>query len=46
LERPLWVRAEIAHVDLIIGDKDGLAEVGFSFGLAHQSYGHTSSSPS
>jgi 5,6,7,8-tetrahydromethanopterin hydro-lyase len=33
--------AEVAHIDLIIGDKDGPAGVGFSFGLAHQSYGHT-----
>ena len=34
-------RAEIAHVDLIIRDKDGLAGVGLYFGLVHQSYGHT-----
>ena len=33
--------AEVAHIDLMIGDKDGPAGVGFSFGLAHQSYGHT-----
>ena len=26
---------EIAHIDLIIGDKDGPAGVGFAFGLAH-----------
>lgn len=32
---------EIAHIDLIIGDKDGPAGIGFAFGLAHQSYGHT-----
>ncbi len=32
---------EVAHIDLIIGDKDGPAGVGFAFGLAHQSYGHT-----
>jgi len=32
---------EIAHIDLIIGDKDGPAGIGFTFGLAHQTYGHT-----
>ncbi|MEM4576028.1 MAG: formaldehyde-activating enzyme [Candidatus Nezhaarchaeales archaeon] len=32
---------EVAHVDLIMGDKEGPAGVGFAFGLAHQSYGHT-----
>ena len=32
---------EVAHIDLVIGDKDGPAGVGFAFGLAHQSYGHT-----
>lgn len=32
---------EIAHIDLIIGDKDGPAGIGFAFGLAHQTYGHT-----
>ncbi len=33
--------AEVAHIDLIIGDKDGPVGIGFAFGLAHQSYGHT-----
>ncbi len=32
---------EVAHIDLIIGDKDGPVGVGFAFGLAHQTYGHT-----
>lgn len=32
---------EVAHIDLIVGDKDGPAGIGFAFGLAHQSYGHT-----
>ncbi len=32
---------EVAHIDLIIGDKDGPAGIGFAFGLAHQTYGHT-----
>ncbi|MDI9619592.1 MAG: formaldehyde-activating enzyme [Candidatus Nezhaarchaeota archaeon] len=32
---------EIAHIDLIIGDKDGPAGTGFAFGLSHQTYGHT-----
>ncbi len=32
---------EVAHIDLIIGDKDGPAGVGFAFGLAHQTHGHT-----
>ena len=32
---------EVAHIDLIIGDADGPAGIGFAFGLAHQSYGHT-----
>ncbi|MEM1844476.1 MAG: formaldehyde-activating enzyme [Ignisphaera sp.] len=32
---------EVAHIDLIIGDKDGPAGIGLSFGLAHQTYGHT-----
>ncbi|MCS7139515.1 MAG: formaldehyde-activating enzyme [Candidatus Nezhaarchaeota archaeon] len=31
---------EVAHIDMIIGDKDGPAGIGFSFGLAHQSAGH------
>lgn len=33
--------AELAHVELIMGDKDGPAGIGLAFGLAHQSYGHT-----
>ncbi|MEM2622193.1 MAG: formaldehyde-activating enzyme [Candidatus Nezhaarchaeales archaeon] len=33
--------AEVAHIDLIVGDKEGPAGIGFAFGLAHQSYGHT-----
>lgn len=33
--------AEVAHIDLIIGDKEGPAGEGLAFGLAHQSYGHT-----
>ena len=32
---------EVAHIDLIIGDKDGPAGIAFAFGLAHQSRGHT-----
>jgi len=32
---------EVAHIDLIIGDRNGPAGVGFAFGLAHQSFGHT-----
>jgi 5,6,7,8-tetrahydromethanopterin hydro-lyase len=32
---------EVAHIDLILGDKDGPAGIGFAFGLAHQSRGHT-----
>ncbi|MDH5816314.1 MAG: formaldehyde-activating enzyme [Candidatus Nezhaarchaeota archaeon] len=33
--------AEVAHIDLMIGDKEGPVGIGFAFGLAHQSYGHT-----
>jgi 5,6,7,8-tetrahydromethanopterin hydro-lyase len=32
---------EIAHIDLIIGDKDGLAGVAFANALARQSEGHS-----
>jgi 5,6,7,8-tetrahydromethanopterin hydro-lyase len=32
---------EIAHIDLIIGDKDGPAGVAFANALARQSHGHT-----
>lgn len=32
---------EVAHIDLIIGDKNGPVGIAFAFGLAHQSAGHT-----
>jgi len=34
-------RPEVAHIDLIIGDKEEPTCIGLAFGLAHQSYGHT-----